>query len=108
MKNTFKTYFLVVSLLRSPSEPPSSQQSKTAGNGERISQATSSTQETAEPNPDLIAISLMKSESKRVLLTIQRKAINPITDKPMFRTADEVLEEALEVFYQHLKGEKVI
>ena len=33
----------------------------------------------------------MKSESKRILLTIQRKAINPITDKPMFRTSDEVL-----------------
>ena len=51
----------------------------------------------------------MKSESKRILLTIQRKAINPITDKPMFRTSDEVLEEeALEVFYQHLKGKKVL
>ena len=53
-------------------------------------------------------ISPMKSESKRILLTIQRKAINPITDKPMFRTSDEVLEEALEVFYQHLKGKKVV
>ena len=50
----------------------------------------------------------MKSESKRILLTIPRKAINPITDKPMFRTSDEVLEEALEVFYQHLKGKKVV
>jgi len=50
----------------------------------------------------------MKSESKRILLTIQRKAINPITDKPMFRTSDEVLEEALEVFYQHHKGKKVL
>ena len=49
----------------------------------------------------------MKSESKRIMLTIQRKAINPITDKPMFRTSDEVLEEALEVFYQHLKGKKL-
>ena len=38
----------------------------------------------------------------------QRKAINPITDKPMFRTSDEVLEEALEVFYQHLKGKRVV
>ena len=54
------------------------------------------------------AISPMKSESKRILLTIQRKAINPITDKPMFRTSDEVLEEALEVFYQHLKRKKVV
>ena len=50
----------------------------------------------------------MKSESKRILLTIQRKAINPITDKQMFRTSDEVLEEALEVFYQHLKGKKLV
>ena len=50
----------------------------------------------------------MKSESKRILPTIQRKAINPITDKPMFRTSDEVLEEALEVFYQYLKGKKVV
>ena len=50
----------------------------------------------------------MKSESKRILLAIQRKAINPITDKPMFRTSDEVLEEALEVFHQHLRGKKVI
>ena len=33
----------------------------------------------------------MKSESKRILLTIQRNAINPITDKPMFRISDEVL-----------------
>ena len=66
------------------------------------------TKEDPEPNQNLIAISLMKSESKRILLTIQRKAINPITDKPMFRTSDEVLEEALEIFYQHLKGKKVI
>ena len=50
----------------------------------------------------------MKSESKRILQTIQRKAINPITDKSMFRTSDEVLEEALEVFYQHLKDKKVV
>jgi len=50
----------------------------------------------------------MKSESKRILHAIQRKAINPITDKPMFRTSDEVLEEALEVFYQHLKRKKVV
>ena len=50
----------------------------------------------------------MKSESKRILHAIQRKAINPITDKPMFRTSDEVLEEALEVFYHHLKGKKVL
>ena len=50
----------------------------------------------------------MKSESKRILLTIQRKAINPIMEKPMFRTSDEVLEEALEIFYQHLKSKKVI
>ena len=26
----------------------------------------------------------------------------------MIRTSDEVLEEALEVFYQHLKGKKVV
>ena len=69
---------------------------------------TKTTQETAVPNQDLIAISPMKSESKRIMLTIQRKAINPITDKPMFRTSDEVLEEALEVFYQHLKSKKVV
>ena len=54
------------------------------------------------------AITPMKSESKRIMQTIQRKALNPITDKPMFRTSDEVLEEALEVFYQHLKGKKVL
>ena len=76
--------------------------------GERISKTTRTTQEAAESNQDLIAIAPMKSESKRILLTIQRKAINPITDKPMFRTSDEVLEEALEVFYQHLKGKKVL
>ena len=69
---------------------------------------TRATQETAELKQDLIAIFPMKSESKRILLTIQRKAINPITDKPMFRTSDEVLEEALEIFYQHLKGKKVV
>ena len=39
---------------------------------------------------------------------IKGKAINPVMDKPMFRTSDEVLEEALEVFYQHLKGKKVV
>ena len=66
------------------------------------------TKEDPELNQDLIAISPMKSESKRILQTIQRKAINPITDKPMFRTSDEVLEEALEIFYQHLKGKKVV
>ena len=66
------------------------------------------TQQTTEPKQDPIAIAPMKSESKRILQTIQRKAINPITDKPMFRTSDEVLEEALEVFYQHLKRKKVV
>ena len=50
----------------------------------------------------------MKSESKRILQTIQRKAINPITDKPMFNTSDEVLEEAIEIFYQHLKSKRVV
>ena len=50
----------------------------------------------------------MKSESKRILQTIQRKALNPITNKLMFRTSDEVLEEALEVFYGRLKGKKVV
>ena len=50
----------------------------------------------------------MKSESKRILQTIQGKALNPITENPMFRTSDEVLEEALEVFYQHLKSKNVI
>ena len=39
---------------------------------------------------------------------IKSKAINPITDKTMFRTSDEVLEEALEIFYQHLKGKKLV
>ena len=77
-------------------------------NGEKISATTRTTQKPSELNQDLIAISPMKSKSKRILQTIQRKAINPITDKPMFRTSDEVLEEALEVLYQHLKGKKVI
>ena len=49
-----------------------------------------------------------ESESKRILQTIQRKAINPITDKPMFRTSDEVLEAVLEIFYQHLKSKKMV
>ena len=66
------------------------------------------TKEDPELNQDLIAIFPMKSESKRILHAIQRKAINPITDKPMFRTSDEVLEEALKIFYQHLKGKKMV
>jgi ribosome maturation protein Sdo1 len=49
----------------------------------------------------------MKSESKRLLVEIQKKAINPITHKPSFRTPDEVLEEALDHFYRHLKQQKV-
>jgi hypothetical protein len=75
---------------------------------EKISKATKATQETAETNQLPIAISPMKSESKRILLTFQRKALNPITDKPMVRISDEVLEEALEIFCQHLKGKKVV
>ena len=50
----------------------------------------------------------MNSASKRTLLSIQRKAINPITNKPLFQTSDQVLEEALDLLYQHLKGKKVI
>ena len=69
---------------------------------------TRTTQETAQPKQDLIAISPMKSESKRILQMIQRNAINPITDKPMFSTSDQVMEEALEFFYQHLKRKKVV
>ena len=76
--------------------------------GETIFKATRATQKPSELKQDPIAISPMKSESKRILQAIQRKAINPITEKPMFRTSDEVLEEALEVFYQHLKSKKVV
>ena len=50
----------------------------------------------------------MKSESKRILVEIQRKAVNPITHKPTFRTPDEVLEEALDLLYRNLKSKKVL
>ena len=50
----------------------------------------------------------MKSESKRILVEIQRKALNPITHKPTFRTPDEVLEEALDLLYRNLKSKKVL
>jgi len=50
----------------------------------------------------------MKSESKRILVEIQRKAVNPITHKPTFRTSDEVLEEALDLLYRNLKSKKVL
>jgi hypothetical protein len=50
----------------------------------------------------------MKSESKRILVEIQKKAINPITHKPSFRTTDEVLEEALELLYRNLKTKKIL
>jgi hypothetical protein len=50
----------------------------------------------------------MKSESKRILVEIQKKAINPITHKPTFRTADEVLEEALDHLYRHLKQQRIL
>jgi len=39
----------------------------------------------------------------------QRKALNPITDKPLFITSDEVLELALKVLlFHHLKGKNVV
>ena len=50
----------------------------------------------------------MKSESKRILIEIQKKAINPITHKPSFRTPDEVLEEALDHLYRRMKQQKVL
>ena len=50
----------------------------------------------------------MKSESKRILVEIQRKALNPITHKPTFRTPDEVLEEALDLLYRNLRSKKVL
>jgi ribosome maturation protein Sdo1 len=50
----------------------------------------------------------MKSESKRILIEIQKKAINPVTHKPTFRTPDEVLEEALDHLYRRLKQLKVL
>ncbi len=50
----------------------------------------------------------MKSESKRILIEIQKKAINPVTQKPTFRTPDEVLDEALDLFYRSLKHKKVL
>ncbi|MCP9802161.1 hypothetical protein KBY75_01100 [Cyanobium sp. T1G-Tous] len=49
----------------------------------------------------------MKSESKQILIEIQKKAINPITHKPTFKTPDEVLEEALDLLYRRLKQQKV-
>ena len=76
--------------------------------GEESPMTTRTTQETAQPKQDLIAISPMKSESKRILQMIQRNALNPITDKPMLTTSDQVMEEALEFFYQHLKRKKVV
>jgi hypothetical protein len=39
---------------------------------------------------------------------IQKKAINPITHKPSFRTPDEVLEEALDLLYRNLRSKKVL
>ena len=48
------------------------------------------------------------SEAKRILVEIQKKVINPITHKPTFRTPDEVLEEALDHLYKHLKQQKVL
>ena len=50
----------------------------------------------------------MKSESKRILIEIQKKALNPITHKPTFRTSDEVLEEAVDLLYRNLKSKKVL
>ena len=50
----------------------------------------------------------MKSESKRILIEIQKKAINPVTHKPTFRTPDEVLEEALDHLYRRLRQQKVL
>jgi hypothetical protein len=49
----------------------------------------------------------MKSESKRILVEIQKKAINPITHKASFRTPDEALEEALNLLYRNLRSKKV-
>ena len=50
----------------------------------------------------------MKSECKHLLVEIQKKTINPITHKPTFRTPDEVLEEAVDLLYRHLKQQKVL
>ena len=57
---------------------------------------------------DPVAVARTEAVAAEIWSDIQRKAITPITGKPMFRTSDEVLEEALEVFYQHLKSKKVV
>jgi hypothetical protein len=50
----------------------------------------------------------MKSESKRQLVEIQRKVINPVTNKTAFRTPDEVLEMALDCLWKQLKKQKLL
>ena len=50
----------------------------------------------------------MKSESKRQLVEIQRKVINPMTNKSAFRTPVEVLEMALDCLWKQLKKQKLL
>lgn len=50
----------------------------------------------------------MRSESKKQLVEIQKRAINPITNKIAFKTTDEVLEMALDLLWKQLKKQKLL
>jgi len=50
----------------------------------------------------------MTPGTKRKIQEIQQKVINTIRKQPEFKSADQVLETAIEHFYQHLKRTKVL
>ncbi len=50
----------------------------------------------------------MRSESKKQLVEIQKKTINPITSKTAFKSTDEVLEMALDCLWRQLKKQKLL
>lgn len=50
----------------------------------------------------------MRSESKRLLIEIQRKVISPVTHRSAFSTPDEVLEAALDCYWRQLKKQGLL
>ena len=50
----------------------------------------------------------MNSNTRRLCDTIRRKVKNPLKNGPMFKDNDEILENAVETYYEALKKEKFL
>lgn len=50
----------------------------------------------------------MNSKTTSILKEIQKKVLSPATKKPEFRNTDEVIDAAVNEYYQTLKKQRIL